>query len=150
MSKELLNRIKQVRKEKQISAQYLADELNVQRVTYYKYEKGTLTLNINQLIMIMKVLDLTWADLGNYQKPVSFYNIQAPMQLVERYSIALAPVIMTQMADQLLEMDKSHWNEAKKKISDRIFELAIILAEGLHNLEQKYSSLPENSVNNHS
>ena len=86
-------RIKEIRKAKGISVEYLAKELGVSKTTIYRYEDSTIEkIPVNVFDNICRVLNVTPAELmgnaetnnSNMELPREFHNPQDAMEFILR------------------------------------------------------------------
>ena len=84
-------RIKEIRKIKGISVEYLAKELSVSKTTIYRYEDSTIEkIPVNVFDNICRVLNVTPAELmgnaetnnSNMELPREFHNPQDAMGII--------------------------------------------------------------------
>lgn len=84
-------RIKEIRKEKKISVDYIAKELGVSKTTIYRYEDSTIEkIPVKVFDQLCAVLDVTAAELmGNgtikaekSELPTEFHNAQDAMEFI--------------------------------------------------------------------
>ena len=59
MNQQIGERIKQLRQEKDLSQQKIADILGIDRSNYSKYELGKLEINNEMLVKLSKLFDVT-------------------------------------------------------------------------------------------
>ena len=86
-------KIKEIRKVKGISVEYLAKELGVSKTTIYRYEDSTIEkISVNVFYNICRVLNVTPAELmgnaetnnSNMELPREFHNPQDAMEFILR------------------------------------------------------------------
>ena len=70
---KIINRIKEIRKEKGISHEAMAFDLGISQVAYSKLEKNETKLNVDRLYKIAEILDTKVSDLLNEEKS-TIYN----------------------------------------------------------------------------
>ena len=70
---KIINRIKEIRKEKGISHEAMAFDLGISQVAYSKLEKNETKLNVDRLYKIAEILDIKVSDLLNEEKS-TIYN----------------------------------------------------------------------------
>ena len=65
MNEKALKKIRLIRLSKEISQEFIAEELGVSQSHYSKMEKGGRNINVSQLEKIAKVLNVTIQELFN-------------------------------------------------------------------------------------
>jgi len=65
------NRIKEIRKDRGLSHEYLADAVHTTKATISKLEKGDIQLTMEWMRKLARVLECHWAEFGEDAKPVT-------------------------------------------------------------------------------
>lgn len=95
---EIGKKIKEVRKSKNISVEYMAKELGVSKTTIYRYEDASITkIPVNVFNRICRILEVSPAQLMNNTFnpaketfPQEFYNPQDAMEFILRTPVLAA------------------------------------------------------------
>lgn len=74
MIKSIYDKIVQIRKEKGISQEFMAEQLGIEQSTYGKIERGTIKLTIEKLELISEVFQISLIDIVTY--PEKYVNIK--------------------------------------------------------------------------
>lgn len=87
MHNTTVQRIKAIRKQKNMHQREVAEQLNISQSTYAKMEQGNIKLDTDRMIALAKIFDVAYEDFLPTQadRNISFSNNQITTGFIEHY-----------------------------------------------------------------
>ncbi|MFM2268051.1 MAG: hypothetical protein RL757_1492, partial [Bacteroidota bacterium] len=116
----IANNIKKVREFKDLTQEYVAQQLNISQVAYSKMERGETEISMSKLEQISKIFEVSITDLVNFDEKRVFFNITENKD----QSTINAALILN---NGLIEKERAMYEEMIKQLHSEITYLKKIL-----------------------
>lgn len=111
----IINRIKEIRKEKGISHEAMAFDLGISQVAYSKLEKNETKLNVDRLYKIAEILDTKVSDLLNEENK-TIYNQELRDNAIGHQQIENLHQENKEVYEKLLQSKDDYINLLKEQL----------------------------------